>query len=48
MTAIAADSVAVKKPATTPMTTMTTAARAQIDVLSCFKNPMIENLSPFG
>ena len=45
---MAADSVAVKKPATTPITTMTTAARAQIDDLSCFKNLMMENFSPFG
>ena len=45
---MAADSVAVNTPPTTPKTTMMTAASAQIEVPSCFMKPFRLNGSPFG
>ena len=45
---MAADSVAVKTPPTTPTTTMMMAARAQMDFPNCFRNFLKLNLSPFG
>ena len=45
---MAADSVAVNTPPTTPTTTISIAASAQNEVPSCFRKPMRENFSPLG
>ena len=48
MTAMAADSVAVNHPNTTPTTTITTAASAQKDVSDCFMKLARLNFEPLG
>ena len=45
---MAADSVAVNQPATTPITTMTMASRAQMDTDICLMKAVMLNLSPLG
>ena len=45
---MAADSVAVNTPPTTPKTTMTTAASAQMEVPSCLMKPLMLKGEPLG